>query len=220
MHPLLPVLVAAAEGRFPAVDGAVEYLAPLDLGLEAVVAFTGHAFIASRLGASDFPGAPPDGFGAALDPSVLLRMAGAGGTVGSTDVGMVSRGVGGGMLPRRADLYDHPRVRHAISLRRDVHVFGDERGLVTLATGLAGRLEMSVEAAPDHQGSGVGTSLVLEALALVPAGEPVFAAVAPGNARSLRAFLRVGFTPIGSETIVRPPPQLGKMGSVASCNSD
>lgn len=39
---------------------------------------------------------------------------------------------------------------------------------------------------------------------LVPAGEPVFAAVAPGNARSLRTFLATGFVPIGSEVILRP----------------
>jgi hypothetical protein len=32
----------------------------------------------------------------------------------------------------------------------------------------------------------------------------VFAAVAPGNARSLRAFLSEGFVPVGSEVIVQP----------------
>jgi hypothetical protein len=41
-------------------------------------------------------------------------------------------------------------------------------------------------------------------LRLVPAGEPVFAAVAPGNACSLRAFLAAGFTPVGSEVIIQP----------------
>ncbi|RIQ11374.1 hypothetical protein DY240_28965 [Jiangella rhizosphaerae] len=44
----------------------------------------------------------------------------------------------------------------------------------------------------------------VHALRLVPAGEPVFAAVTPGNARSLRAFLACGFTPVGSEVLLRP----------------
>jgi hypothetical protein len=47
-------------------------------------------------------------------------------------------------------------------------------------------------------------SLLVDALSLIPDGEPVFAAVSPGNARSLRTFLGLGFTPIGSETVILP----------------
>jgi hypothetical protein len=43
-----------------------------------------------------------------------------------------------------------------------------------------------------------------DALGLIPPEEHVFAAVSPGNARSLRALLSVGFVPIGSEVILRP----------------
>jgi hypothetical protein len=46
--------------------------------------------------------------------------------------------------------------------------------------------------------------LLGDALALVPAGEPVFAAVAAGNARPLRAFLALGFVPIGCEVLFTP----------------
>jgi hypothetical protein len=46
--------------------------------------------------------------------------------------------------------------------------------------------------------------LLSDALGLVPRGEPVFAAVAPGNARSLRAFLATGFVPLGSEVLIMP----------------
>jgi hypothetical protein len=46
--------------------------------------------------------------------------------------------------------------------------------------------------------------LLRDALGHVPAGEPVFAAVAAGNARSLRAFLAVGFKPIGCEVVLLP----------------
>jgi L-amino acid N-acyltransferase YncA len=76
--------------------------------------------------------------------------------------------------------------------------------VVTLAAGLAGRREISIEAAPAGHGHGRGRSLLRDALGLVPPGEPVFAAVSPGNARSLRAFLAVGFIPLGSEIILRP----------------
>jgi hypothetical protein len=57
---------------------------------------------------------------------------------------------------------------------------------------------------PEHSHRRLGRSLLEDALALVPHGEPVFAAVSPGNARSLRAFLAAGFVPLGSETIIRP----------------
>ena len=53
-----------------------------------------------------------------------------------------------------------------------------------------------------------GRALLHDALGLVAAGEPVLAAVAPGNAASLRAFLACGFVPIGSEVlIVEPEPE-------------
>jgi hypothetical protein len=203
VHPVLHAFLDAAAGRFPAVDGTVEYVTPLDRGLEAVIAFTGHALMATRLGPADFDGFHPDGFGGALHPAVLLQMAGRAGWVGSVDVTMVAMGTGGGHLARRTDLDDHPRVRHALSLRAGVRVFGDDRGFVTLAHGLAGRPEMSVEVAAGLQGGRLGPGLIDDALGLVSAGEPVFAAVAPGNARSLRAFLACGFTPIASEVIVR-----------------
>lgn len=201
-HPLLSVLTDAASGRFPPVDGGVVFLPPLRPGLEAVVSLTGRVYFATSLAAPDFADFPLDGFGAALEPGVLLRLAGRGGTVGVIDATLVARGTGRGGPPPRADLDAHPRVEHARALRDDVEVFGDGRGLVTVARGLAGRTEISVENAP-RQERGAGRSLVAEALGLVPEGEPVFAAVSPGNARSLRAFLAVGFRPIGSEVIVR-----------------
>ena len=203
-HPLLTALLAAADGTYPPVDGQAVLVPPLTGGLEAVVSFTGHALVATALPRAEFADLPLDGFGAALHPAVLLRLAGAGGTVGVVDATLVARGLGGGRLPTRNDLDDHPRVRHARGLRSDVRVHGDERGVVTLAHGLAGRLEVSVEAHPDRQGGGAGRELLLEALRLVPERAPVFAAVSPGNARSLRVFLALGFQPLGSEVLVRP----------------
>jgi hypothetical protein len=202
MHPLLSVFLSAAEGEFPPVDGAVTYLSPLEDGLEAVVSFSGHAFVASRLSENAFADLEPDGFGTVLHPKVLLRMAGEAGHVGIIDATLVTRGVGGGSLRERADLDNHPRVRYARSIRQQVRVFGDESGLITLGKGLAGRTEMSIETFGD--GDRRGRELIDEAVALVPTGESLFAAVSPGHARSLRAFLSRGFVPIGSEVIVRP----------------
>ncbi len=200
VHPLLPVLLAAAGSTFPPVDGRVGFLPPLPGGLEAVVSFTGHAYVATSLPQKALADLALDGYGSALHPAVLLRIAGPHGEVGDTDAILVRPGIGGGHLPRRADLDDHPRVRHARALRTHVRVHGDQRGLITLSRGLAGRTELSVEV--DEPGRGTGEGLVEDGLRLASSGEPVFAAVSPGNARSLRAFLTAGFRPIGSEVII------------------
>jgi hypothetical protein len=65
----------------------------------------------------------------------------------------------------------------------------------------AGRREMSVETT-DHGPS--GRELIEQALTMTPSGDPLFAAVAPGNARSLRSFLACGFVPLGSEVLILP----------------
>jgi hypothetical protein len=46
--------------------------------------------------------------------------------------------------------------------------------------------------------------LIADATSLVPAGELLFAEVAPCNVASIRAFVAGGFVPICSEVIVRP----------------
>ncbi|MFF4341487.1 hypothetical protein ACFY00_16320 [Kitasatospora sp. NPDC001540] len=219
-HPLLTHLLAAAEGRFPPADGGVTVLPPLPGGLECSVAFTGHAVIATAQVAEQVVAAGADGFGGSLDPRFLLHLAGPDGWIGVTDATLTARATGG---PPRLDtlhhLDDHPRVRFARSLRTRVTVHGDERGLVTLAEGLAGRRELSIELDPAHpDGHGHGRALLRDALTLLPAGTPLFAAVAPGNARSLRAFLATGFTPVGSEVLLRPHrvPAGGGGGQVGS----
>ena len=200
MHPLLAIFHDAAAGSFPDVDGGCTHLPPLGDGQEAVVCFTGHAFVASRLGPANLSDLEPDGFGQALHPEILLRMAGPGGGIGSIDLTMYAEGRGGGALSPNPELDDHPRVLFARARREQVRAFGRAEGLFTLGVGLGGRLEMSVENA---SGGPRGRDLIEQALAMAPHGEPVFAAVAPGNARSLRSFLTCGFVPIGSEILIR-----------------
>lgn len=258
-HPLLALFLDAVEGRFPPVDGGVTVLPPPADGIECSVAFTGHAVVATALSAREVAALGPDGFGGSLAPDFLRALAGPRGWIDVVDATLVARGTGG--PPRLAELTgadDHPRVRHARRVRTNVRVHGDERGLVTLADGLAGRRELSIELhdpapgasdpgatappvdaqgpghGPGHApggdprrgrgpggpgggpggrpgdgpglgpGLGHGRALLADALSLVPEGEPVFAAVAPGNARSLRAFLACGFVPLGSEVLLRP----------------
>ncbi|MGP3989325.1 hypothetical protein ACTWP9_21585 [Streptomyces sp. 3N207] len=196
----------AADSCFPPVDGRVTVLPPLPGGLECSVAFTGHAVVATAMTSQDVYAQKPDGFGGTLSPDFLRHLAGPKGWIGVTDATLTARGTGG--PPRLAELTDadeHPRVRHARWLRTSVQVHGDERGLITLADGLAGRRELSIELHRAQNNSrGHGRSLLADALSLVPEGEPVFAAVSPGNARSMRAFLACGFTPIGSEVLLHP----------------
>ncbi|MEV8517336.1 hypothetical protein [Dactylosporangium sp. NPDC051484] len=205
-HPLLACFLNAVDGRFPPADGRVTLLPALPRQLECSVAFTGHAIIATALSAADIHVHRPGGFGASLAPDFLRYLAGPTGWIGVIDATLAARGTGG--TPRLAaltDAADHPRVRYAQQLRANVRVFGDERGLITLADGLAGRRELSIELHHPQDGSHRhGRSLITDALSLVPHGEPLFAAVAPGNARSLRAFLAAGFTPIGAEVLLQP----------------
>lgn len=203
-HPLGPVLAAAAEGRFPLPDGSGHVVGPDADGTCAVVCFTGHAFVLTDRPADEVLAFGPDGYGAAMHPALLVDLAGAVREIGSTDVVLVRRGIGGGgALVDRSDLADHPRVRRAFEHRRDVHVLGGDRGLVTIGRGLVGRTELSVELLDGAvHGQGAGRALIDQALRAIPAGEPAFAQVAAGNAASLRAFLACAFTPICSEVLI------------------
>lgn len=204
-HPLLEMLVRASEGRFPPVDGGVTFMSPHVPGVEAVVAFTGHAVVMTALQPAEFDDLEIDGFGLAHRPEALLRLA-RGGRVGVLDATLVWRPhdvapVATADVRRSTAFDDHPRVRHARAIRQNVEVFVGETGLFTLADGLAGRHEMSVE--EFEPGRRSGRALIRSAQAA--ARGPLFAAVSPGNARSFRAFLAEGFEIIGSEVVCELP---------------
>jgi GNAT superfamily N-acetyltransferase len=209
-HRLAGVLRAAAAGRFPEPDGEVEVVPPLGEGLAGVVCLTGHAMVATTVTLARLRGLGADGFGGSLSGPVLRAIAGRDGEIGVEDVLLVASGTGWTTLPERSDLDGHPRVAFARRWRDGVHVHGDDRGLVTISTGLAGLPELSFEVTGPARGRGYGRALLREGLGLVPEGEPVLVSVAAGNAASLRAVLAAGFTPIGSVRLVRPRRVTGR----------
>ena len=83
-------------------------------------------------------------------------------------------------------------------LRDDVRVLGFSdpgiSALVTVGRGLCGLLELGIET----DGRVDAVAMIREASMAGPEGEPVVAAVAPGNARALRMVLAAGFRPIAS----------------------
>ena len=176
-----------------------------------MVEFAGHSFVLTSHDPGEVIAHGADGYGGATHPDLLRWLAGPTGTIGSHDAVLVRRGtgraigaaVGAGVFIERRDLEDHPRVRRARHHRRDVSVYANEHGLITIGTGLVGRREVSVELfEPVTAPGGAGGALIVEALGLVPDGELLWAQVAPGNASSLRAFLRCGFVPIGAEVLI------------------
>ncbi len=222
-HPLARLIGDVEGGRFPPVDGGWRRVPPWRDGLEAVVAFTGHAVIAV---ADDVPDSRladlgVDGFGGAHDPRVVTALAGEGAWIDSLDALHVGRGTAGrarslpGDEPRlvpRPDLAMHPRARLAAELRDDVEVWGRPDGtesvLVTVSRGVGGLRELSFEVEPSERG-GAGAALVRDVLDLVPGGELVVAAAAPGNAASTRSLMAAGLAPIGSMQLFRPARRSG-----------
>ncbi|HEV2243487.1 MAG TPA: GNAT family N-acetyltransferase, partial [Streptosporangiaceae bacterium] len=99
----------------------------------------------------------------------------------------------------------HPRVALARRYRDNVMVWAADGGIVLLGRGVAGRWEVAVEVEPDRRGRGLGRQLAAAARHLIPAGAPLWAQIAPGNAASIRAFLAAGYLPVGAEALLTRP---------------
>jgi GNAT superfamily N-acetyltransferase len=208
-HPLATMIMDAASGRYPDADGLWHRVPAWRPGVQAVVAFTGHAVLAgsSRVSDERLMDLGMDGYGGAHHPRLMAHLAGDDGWVDSLDALLVARVARGPGLVDRPDLADHPRVEFARGLRDDIRVMGypDRRrsDLAVVSRGIAGLTELSVELEPTRRGSGAGSKLVADALASIHDGRLVVAAVAPGNAASLRAFLSAGFQPVASVQLFR-----------------
>ncbi len=221
MHPLARLIAAAAAGRFPAADGGWRRVPPWRPGLAGIIAFSGHAVVALAPDITDGRLAElgVNGLGGAHDPRVIAALAGQDGWIDSLDVLMAGHGTGragdrGAELadaePRlvdRPDLAGHHRALFAARIRDRSRVLGypdpQRSALVVVSRGLAGLTEISFELEPERRGAGGGAALIRDALRTIPAGQLVVAAVAPGNAASLRAALAAGFSPLGSMQLFR-----------------
>jgi GNAT superfamily N-acetyltransferase len=210
-HPVADLLLRAWHGPRPDVDGSWARVPPWRKGVYAVVAVTGRAMVSApdRVSDAELGSWHLDGWGSAHDPRVMTRLAGEDGWVDVLDAVLLAEGTGAPepWLVIRPDLREHPRVRHALPIRGDVQVYGldgDDDTVLTLATGIGGLAELSLQVAPGLRGTGLGTALARAARGLVPAGEPVAACVSPANVPSLRALLSAGFEPVGSVQVYRP----------------
>jgi len=207
MHQLAVRLHDAAHGVFPPADGAVEVVPSPGGPCDAIVAFTGHFVLAADVDATEVAARmPPGEFSIPLAPASLLWLAAELDLEPSThDALLVTMGSGGGAPTwlRRADDLAHPRVDRASRYRTvdSVWTTDDGAGVLVLGRGLCDRWEIGYEIDPDARGKGLGRRLVAAARGLVPAGEPLWAQVAPGNAASLRSTLAAGFVPVAAEVL-------------------
>ena len=212
-HPLAGLIADAAAGRFPVPDGGWRRVPPWRPGLEAVISFTGHAVFAMAPDITDdrLASLGADGFGGAHDPRLISALAGPEGWIDALDMLMAGRGAGRpGLPPRlvgRPDLASHPRAGFAARLRDAPRVLGypdqHRSALAIVSRGMAGLTELSFELEPGRRGQGGGAGLAADALGAIPSGQLVVAAVAPGNAASVRALLSAGFVPLGSLQLFR-----------------
>jgi hypothetical protein len=186
---------------------------PWRAGLEAVISFTGHAVFAVEHDIPDHRLAAlgADGFGGAHDPRLITALAGPEGWIDCLDMLMAGRGTRRAGAPPpligRPDLATHPRAEFAARIRSHPQVLGypdpDRSALAIISQGIAGLTELSFQLEPGRRGRGGGSQLAADALAAVPAGQLAVAAVAPGNAASVRALLSAGFVPLGSVQLFR-----------------
>jgi GNAT superfamily N-acetyltransferase len=207
------MLLAAAAGRFPSLDGRTEVVPSPPGRSDAVVGFTAHHVVAADIAESEILARlPPGDIGATMDVRFLAwlgeRLRSVPGMVDAVLVADALEGEPDEMGLVAVAAASHPRVERAARYRTDLRTFEDaHRGTVlTIGRGLAGRLEVSLEVDAAHRDVGLGRHLAEAARTFAPPGEPLFAQVTPGNAASLRAFLAAGYRPIGSEVLFLRTP--------------
>jgi GNAT superfamily N-acetyltransferase len=205
-HPLARMLDDAARGNFPPFDARVEVLPSPGPPVDALVAFTGHFVLAADVDADAVAAVMPAGdLHAPLSATALGWLTEQLGCEhGTLDAMLVTFGDGTGApawLHRDDDLV-HARRDEGARHRHSHSAWSDGAGSVLLlGRGLCGRWEVGYEVAPETRGHGFGRRLVAAARGIVPAGEAVWAQVAPGNAASMRSTLAAGFVPVGAEVL-------------------
>jgi GNAT superfamily N-acetyltransferase len=200
------LLDRVARGEFPAADGRVDVFPAPERVHAAVLSFSAHLVVAADVDATQVHELAPSGDFHAWGQVAPWLAQQCGGTGFAGDVVLATIADG---RPRPVDLqhvdgYEHPRVAFARRFRTDVRVYvtADRAGVLVLGRGLADRYELAFEVDPAARSRGLGRALVECAIALVPAGEAVWAEVHPANAASLRAVLAAGLVPIGFEQLI------------------
>ena len=204
------ILHEAARGRFPPADGGTTVVpqpGPRDAG---VIAFTAHSVVFTDEDPAwvhatlDTLGCDP--LAAAMNPRFLTAFLDrTGRSTDTIDLLSVATSLHGGppLVLEETDP-DHPRVLSARRRRDDVRVWATPGAVLVLGRGVAGRWEVAVEVDEPARHQGLGRALAVAARHLVPAGEPVWAQQAAGNARSIRAFQGAGYRPVGAEALLVP----------------
>jgi GNAT superfamily N-acetyltransferase len=208
---LRDILDAAARGVFPPADGGITVVPQHGVRDAGVIAFTAHSVVFTdenpRWVREVLHGLGCDALAATMHARFLAAfMERTGRTTDTIDVLLT-----GDPLPGRPGLAltevadpGHPRVVSARRRRDEVRVWAADGGVLVLGRGVAGRLEAAVEVAEGVRHRGLGRRLVTAARQLA-GGEPVWAQVSAGNARSLRAFQAAGYRPVGSEALFLRP---------------
>ncbi|MFH9660345.1 GNAT family N-acetyltransferase [Streptomyces sp. NPDC017248] len=208
MQTLRDLLDAAAAGVFPPADGGTTVLpqpSPRDAG---VLSFTAHSVVFTdedpQWVRAALRGTDCDPLAAPLHPRFLTALLDRTGRRAETvDAVLVAGPLPGEPVPALREIEDagHPRIRYARERRDAVRAWTADGGVLVLGRGVAGRLEVSVEVDADARHRGLGRLLATAARQLVT--EPLWAQVAPGNARSLRAFQAAGYRVVGAELLLQ-----------------
>jgi hypothetical protein len=210
---LADLMRAVADGGSPATDdGPVKGLTvvvPPDERSVGVLAFAGHNVVSVDLGPEWVRAwLPDDDLAAPLSAPFLTVLAGATGrSLDNLDLVLVAPATGrpNGMELTELTEFVEPlpaRLARALAQRIGVRAWRCPGGLLTLGRGVAGRWEVSVEVDTALRGFGLGRGLFTAVRGMLPAGEHVWAQVAPGNAASVRAALAAGFRPVGAEVLL------------------
>jgi hypothetical protein len=201
-HPLRELLDGAARGEFPPNDWRTEVVRPPDRFRGVVIGMTGHVVIAADVGDEFAAMDPVD----AMSARTLVRLGDAlGARPGTYDALLVAQGTGAGSAEwlEERDAFPHARVERAMRYRRDCRIFvaGDGDAVLVVGRGLCDRWEFGYEIALGARGAGLGRAVAAAARDVIPAGEAMWAQVAPGNAASMRSTAAAGFVPVGAEVL-------------------
>ncbi|MFH8500598.1 GNAT family N-acetyltransferase [Streptomyces coeruleorubidus] len=205
---LRDILDAAERGVFPPADGGTTIVSQPSARDAGVIAFTAHSVVFTDEDPGwvrrTLAGTDCDRLAATMNVRFLAALMDRTGRASDTvDVLLTGAALPGEppLVLTEIDDPGHPRVASARRRRDDVRVWAADGGVLVLGRGVAGRWETAVEVDEGARHRGLGRRLAAAGRHLAR-GAPVWAQVAAGNARSLRAFQAAGYRPVGSEVLL------------------